>query len=437
MPEEELDDLFRKSASEFHPEFDPAAWQAMEKKLDARPPGFWPRIGWLTALLLIMSLGFWLSQSWLQHKPERPQAVLIPDSTLLERLSTENEKSRPPQARKALAPKPANGPAKLAKPAARQAPAGAVSRVLPAKSALAQQVPAAGEKSTEMKALPMREKQLFAQKQGHQSVIPAFSAPLKPSAPGQEQALPEKPAGEDQNGQAVSQVNPAVTTGPLALTFADSLAQTSQPANTSLRPKRRFLDFSRLGLRLLLAPDLSTVGFSRPDGISTNVGIEVNYQLGSRWRLGSGVVLARKVYGAQAEDYGKADYWKGRSQPQSIDAVCRVLDIPLNIGYQVLTRNKSTFSLSTGLSSYLMLSEEYHYYYKGYGKPYTKTYEVRNENRHLFSIYNLSGLYSHRLTSDMAWGIEPFVKVPLSGVGAGQVKLASSGVFFSLSYRFR
>src|SRR5688572_11786185 len=73
MPEEELDDLFRKSASEFHPEYDPAAWQAMEKKLDANRPhlSFWQRLSWLTALFLTMGLGFWISLLWLQNKEER------------------------------------------------------------------------------------------------------------------------------------------------------------------------------------------------------------------------------------------------------------------------------------------------------------------------------------------------------------------------------
>ena len=145
------------------------------------------------------------------------------------------------------------------------------------------------------------------------------------------------------------------------------------------------------------------------------------------------------MYGAEAEDYGKRDFWYSRTRPDDIDAVCQVLDIPLNIGYQLFARGKSSFTLNTGLSSYVMLSEVYDYYYQdgGYGKPYTRTWQFRNENRHLFSIYNLSGLYSHRLTAAMALGVEPFVKVPLAGVGAGRVKLASGGIAFSLSYQFR
>ena len=235
--------------------------------------------------------------------------------------------------------------------------------------------------------------------------------------------------------------DPAAIVQAVPLSGTDSLAQAAGvAADSSGSPAAKALGTrSRLGLRLLLAPDLSTVGFTRPDGISTNVGIELSYQLSPRWRLASGVLKARKVYGAEAEDYGKRDFWYSRTRPDDIDAVCQVLDIPLNIGYQLFARGKSSFTLNTGLSSYVMLSEVYDYYYQdgGYGKPYTRTWQVRNENRHLFSIYNLSGLYSHRLTAAMALGVEPFVKVPLAGVGAGRVKLASGGIAFSLSYQFR
>jgi hypothetical protein len=154
--------------------------------------------------------------------------------------------------------------------------------------------------------------------------------------------------------------------------------------------------------------------------------------------VAAGVVKAHKVYGARPEDYGNTAYWYNRTLPDDINAVCRVLDVPLNIGYQLVSREKSAFTLNTGLSSYWMLAEDYHYYYQGtYGQPYSRTWQVRHENRHLFSIYNLSAGYSHRLTSAMTWGIEPFVKVPLTGLGGGKIKLASTGVFFSLGYQFR
>jgi hypothetical protein len=437
MPEEELDDLFRKSASEFHPEYDPAAWQAMEKKLDAnRPhPGFWQRLSWLTALFLTMGLGFWISLLWLQYEEERA-GLPFPTHT------NSAHPGAQPKARD-INRKPATPARKQTAMAAPQATPG---EKAPQQDRLFRHNPGQGMD----KALnPTYPRPVNRRRSMVPVLLPlagdkAASGDKVASAPellppdNQANAVPA--AGKEANTDP-AKTGPAVIVQAVPLPAADSLAQAAGvPADSSGTPAIKALGTrSRLGLRLLLAPDLSTVGFAKPDGISTNVGIELSYQLRPRWRLATGVLKARKVYAAEAEDYGKHNFWDSRTLPDDIHAVCQVLDIPVNIGYQLFTGGKSAFTLNTGLSSYFMLSEDYHYYYHGssYRKPYSRTWQVKNQNRHLFSIYNLSGLYSHRLTSAMAWGIEPFIKVPLAGVGAGRVKLASGGVAFSLSYQFR
>ncbi|MDJ1506217.1 hypothetical protein QNI22_36490, partial [Cytophagaceae bacterium BD1B2-1] len=68
MPDNELDDLFRKSAEEIDIPFDPEAWLRMEKKLDngsSNGNGKWKRWGLLALLLLLISTGayIWLSGS--------------------------------------------------------------------------------------------------------------------------------------------------------------------------------------------------------------------------------------------------------------------------------------------------------------------------------------------------------------------------------------
>lgn len=193
---------------------------------------------------------------------------------------------------------------------------------------------------------------------------------------------------------------------------------------------------SRFALRLLAAPDLSAVGWRKPEGVGSSAGLELRFQLRPRWYLTAGLLKVHKKYGARPQDYGNSGYWYNRHLPDDISAVCEVLDLPLQVGYQVVSREKSAFTLHTGLSSYWMRSEDYHYYYTT-GTPYTRTWSVRRENRHLFRIYNLSGLYTRRLSPALEAGIEPFVKLPLGGVGGGKVKLSSAGVYLSLGYRLR
>jgi hypothetical protein len=219
---------------------------------------------------------------------------------------------------------------------------------------------------------------------------------------------------------------------PVAIT-ADSTGTKAQagPPEEGEKERNKFLALNRFAFSLLVAPDLSTVGFSNPGGISTNAGVAVSYFITDKWSISTGVVRARKVYGAKPGDYKRE--WPGSYNLTKIEAVCAVLDVPLNIGFKILQKEKSSVTLNTGVSSYIMLNEEYEYYYAYYGK---KKWTAPNQNRHLFSIYNISGSYARQLGNTLAVGVEPFVKVPLAGVGAGKVKLTSAGIFFSLSYRY-
>lgn len=108
MPDNELDDLFRKAAGEYNAEFEPEAWKRMEQLLDerdGRTGGYWWKgILLMLALLLVGTLGFVLLR----------QPGAAPGTAV-----TENR-----QPGTTTAPSGANGPAKAQGPAGNDAPAG-------------------------------------------------------------------------------------------------------------------------------------------------------------------------------------------------------------------------------------------------------------------------------------------------------------------------
>ena len=73
------------------------------------------------------------------------------------------------------------------------------------------------------------------------------------------------------------------------------------------------------------------------------------------------------------------------------------------------------------------------YYGKFHHTKQIKNY--KNENSHIFSVLNLSGGYQHHLSDRVSVMGEPYVKIPVSGVGYGKVKLNSAGVLFTVSVR--
>ncbi|KAA3438817.1 porin family protein [Rufibacter hautae] len=194
-------------------------------------------------------------------------------------------------------------------------------------------------------------------------------------------------------------------------------------------PKRTSAFMSYVQIGLAVAPDFTMVKFKNPDAVSANAGVLLGVPLTEKLSLVSGVVWANKVYSANAEDYY---FSNGYTYTEPVDATCKVIDIPLNLQYKVFGNEKNAFAIQAGLSSYLMLSEEY-----SSGGYYPYYNEVSNENQHWFKVQNVSLVYNRILSPAFSFGVEPFVKIPYGGIGDGKVKLTSAGVFFSAGYRIK
>jgi hypothetical protein len=168
-------------------------------------------------------------------------------------------------------------------------------------------------------------------------------------------------------------------------------------------------------------------------------GIAVGYQLNRRWGIQAGISGSNKKYAAGGKDY----YFKPGSyydtvNMRKIDAACYIVEIPLSVRYNVIQKNKSAVYAVAGLSSYLMKKEAYDYYYTYHNtwpaSPHKASYTYAGNN-HFFSIVNLSVGYERKLFPMLSLQAEPYVRVPLSGVGEGKVHLYSAGLQLSFKWQ--
>ncbi|HEX8329561.1 MAG TPA: hypothetical protein VF629_18635 [Hymenobacter sp.] len=187
------------------------------------------------------------------------------------------------------------------------------------------------------------------------------------------------------------------------------------------------------------APDFTTVKFAGVKAPLLNAGLTLEYRLANRLRLTTGLLRSTKEYVARREDYdwSKAPQVVLTRSFTQVDGACTVLDVPLNLRYDFLARPQEQVFGSAGLSTFFMLHELYSYdYYDSYNQPSYWERPVVNENRHFFSIFNFSFGYERSFGTRWSVQAEPYVKVPLAGVGAGKVQLTSGGVFMGVKYGF-
>jgi hypothetical protein len=205
--------------------------------------------------------------------------------------------------------------------------------------------------------------------------------------------------------------------------------------NKNERVKRKLTSAFRpqYAIAVLAAPDLNSVGSFQQSKVGTNIGMQFSAQLISRFTVTTGVLYSDKPYSASFSNYHTAYQFK--TDPESVSAECRMLDIPVNIGYQIYRRNQNTISIGTGLSSYIMLHERYSY---TYSNPYATgptAYTVRNTGKYFFGIANINASFEHQLNSRLGIEVQPYMKLPISNVGYGGVKLQSTGLAVGFNWK--
>jgi len=203
---------------------------------------------------------------------------------------------------------------------------------------------------------------------------------------------------------------------------ADS-SQTKKKTNTALRQSKGFY------VGLFAGPDVSTVKFQSVNNLGFSLGAIIGYRFSNRLSVETGLTWDKKYY------YSSGEYYKGVTLPANttLDGNCSMFEIPVDIRLDFATKKNHGFFAKTGLSSYLMTSENYTFNYPNYSRPW-KNDSLKNN---IFSILQVSGGYERVINDKTKIRVEPYVKIPLQGVGKGDMPIASFGIYIGITHSFR
>ena len=191
-------------------------------------------------------------------------------------------------------------------------------------------------------------------------------------------------------------------------------------------------------ITLSAGPDRSATGGDKLGKTKLLAGGGLGYTFKDRLTIRSGFYTGRKIYTSSPASYHPpANFWNYYPNLEKVDADCRVYEIPLSLSYNFGHSSKQNWFVSAGISSYLMKKETYNYYYKytAGGPTLQRKWTIKDENKHYFSVLTLSGGYQKNIGKNFSIMVEPYFKLPLSGVGFGKVKLNSGGLLFSLGIK--
>jgi hypothetical protein len=194
---------------------------------------------------------------------------------------------------------------------------------------------------------------------------------------------------------------------------------------------------------VLGGPDMSRVSFQSTEQPGYSLGILLGYRFNKRIAIETGLLYDKKFYYSDGEYFDKSK----TSIPSWVDIKnlngnCNMFEIPLSFRYDFSTGTNHGFFATAGLSSYLMKKENYTYnakvYYPqrpAYDTTYSKSYD--KSNNYFFSIVHLSAGYERRIGINTTIRVEPYMNIPLQGIGIGSMSISSAGLYFGISHSFR
>lgn len=192
---------------------------------------------------------------------------------------------------------------------------------------------------------------------------------------------------------------------------------------------------NRLSLSFNLAPDISGVENLNNTTMGYSIGTSLSYNFYKKFSIETGIAYGSKVYKTDFSNYKPANAYVFPVRPYDVSANCEVLDVQLNLAYNLINKGKNGFGLAAGLSSYFMLQEKYAFRNNSWRGP--RRYNIKNQNQHYLGVANLVLSYKRNLTNNTSLSFNPYYKLPLTDIGYGNIRLRSAGLSIGFTTNFK
>ena len=182
--------------------------------------------------------------------------------------------------------------------------------------------------------------------------------------------------------------------------------------------------------------DITTVRFQKIEDAGYSYGVLLGYEFNKKWSVETGLYQDKKFYYSKGEYFNTSKVWMPpNSKITELSGNCKMLEIPLTVKYTFSNNQKRSWFATAGTTSYLMQKEDYDYtyYYGNSGNYATHNRKYDSDSKEFFAAAHFSGGYTRKLNKNTDLRIEPYIKLPLSGMGIGELKFISTGLHLGIT----
>jgi hypothetical protein len=186
---------------------------------------------------------------------------------------------------------------------------------------------------------------------------------------------------------------------------------------------------------LLYAIDKSSIGFEPSKGKGHSLAFLLGYHFNKVFSFESGIHIEKKEYYTTGENFDKSIF-QSTGKIHWIESENDLIEIPLSLKVDFLNRKKHALFGSVGFSSYLVNNQYFEYEEEVNGIIQNESLVFTNNTSNLFASLNFSLGYELKIKKLGKLRIEPYLNLPLSGIGKVREPVLSKGIYFGWIYEF-
>ena len=242
-----------------------------------------------------------------------------------------------------------------------------------------------------------------------------------------------------QNGMDTAEQKKVIASAELNINKKDSAAAKAVEKEDSKKIIAKLTTQQRRGFYagLMGSLDFSTVKFQQIHKAGYSLNLLVGDRLSKHISIESGISVSKKYYYSDGKYFDK----KKTGIPEQVEIYytngsCKMFEIPVNVKYDFVLHKRSNLFAVAGLSSYFMKKESYGYRADWNSWVYDTTKQYTNSGNNVLAVANFSIGYQLHINKTATLRIEPYLKVPLKGIGIANMPIMSTGISVGITKSF-
>jgi DNA-directed RNA polymerase subunit H (RpoH/RPB5) len=167
-----------------------------------------------------------------------------------------------------------------------------------------------------------------------------------------------------------------------------------------------------------------------------DVGVLGGYRFSTALSIETGLLLAKKFYWTPGK-YFSTDEMRSTmpagTELTEVHGSSRILEVPLHVRYDLLRKHNYRLFTTAGFSSYIMTEENNQYYTLLNGIQGKMYGSYKKDRRYFAAAIDLGFGYEKDIGKKIHIRFEPYLQLPLKGIGIGHLPVKSAGFRIALT----